>query len=61
MTYEKEDQKGLFINVVTFVFDILKDVNYVQLVDIYETIEVDKFMFDLKIEVLYNASTHVFK
>ena len=39
---------------MTFVFDGLKDLTYVQLVDtLYETIDIDRFVFHLKIEVPY--------
>ena len=48
----------MFSNAFTFAIDVSKHVTYTELVDkVYETIDVDRFMFDLKLEVPYAIGT----
>lgn len=51
-TWKKEEHLWVFSNAVTFVVDVSKDITYTELVDkVYKTIDVDKFTFDIKLDV----------
>ena len=57
-TREKEEHLWVVSNAVTFYVDVSKDITFRELVDkVYETIDVDRFTFDLKLEVPYAMGT----
>ena len=54
----KKGHLWVFSNAIALVVDVSKDITYTELLDkMYETIDVDRFTFDLKFEVSYTMDT----
>ena len=57
-TWEKEGHQWVFTNAEFRAFVIPKEVTYTELVDfLYEKFELDRFAFDLKLEIPYTIGT----
>ena len=57
-TWEKEGHLWRFTNADTRAFKVSKEVTYSELVDfLYEKLELDRYAFDLQLEVAYTIGT----
>ena len=57
-TWERNEHLWAFKNARTFPIEVSKEMTYIELVDkVYKRVDIDRFKYDLKFEVQYEAGT----